>query len=77
MFLPKITAVVLGLFLISGLQGQTNRDSLDLRRDLHAYHLVSKSLNYDSILYFMPPAFFTVVPQEVMKSTLKRELNSA
>lgn len=67
----KITLVFWSLFIVFTARSQTKQDSLDLWRDLNAYQRVNSRLDYDSILGFMPPKLFTVVPKNMMKQVLK------
>jgi len=55
---------------------QTRQDSLDLWRDLKTYGRVNKKFDYDSVLNFMPPKFFSVAPKALMKNGLKRTFES-
>jgi|GEM_PF-4049705 len=71
MVLPRITSVLAGLLFVFSSNGQTTQDSLDLWRDMKTYYLVNKKLDYDSILNFMPPKFFTIAPKTFMKNALK------
>jgi hypothetical protein len=55
---------------------QTRQDSLDMRRDMDAYYRVTLRLDYDSLLYFMPPATFDIAPKESIKEQLKEAFES-
>jgi len=55
---------------------QTRQDSLDLWRDMKTYYKVNKKRDYDSILNFMPPKFFSIAPKALMKSGLKKTFES-
>ena len=52
------------------------QDSLDMRRDMDAYYRVTLSLDYDSLLHFMPPATFDIAPKESIKEQLKEAFES-
>lgn len=77
MILPKITSLLVGLLFVFSANGQTTQDSLDLWRDMKTYYRVNRKLDYDSILNFMPPKFFTVAPKALMKNGLKSTFESA
>lgn len=59
------------LLLACAATAQTKQDSLDLRRDMNAYKRVSLNIDYDSLVFFMPPAMFAIVPKEDIKEQLR------
>lgn len=65
----QITALL--LLLVTAAGAQTKQDSLDLRRDMAAYMRISFALDYDSLLFFMPPAIFDIAPKEAIKAQLQ------
>jgi hypothetical protein len=72
MFLSRITLLVFSFLLFAcEAKSQTRQDSLDLWRDMRAFHRVNQKLDYDSILNFMPPRFFAIAPKGLMKSALQ------
>ena len=76
MLLPKITLAFSCLLFVFAAQSQTRQDSLDLWRDMKTYYRVNKKLDYDSVLNFMPPKFFSVAPKNLMKEGLKKTFES-
>lgn len=61
---------------LTSLRGQTLQDSFDLRADLATYRRINFRLDFDSILMFMPPTLFKIMPKPLMKNTLEQSFRS-
>ena len=59
------------LLATSSAGAQTRQDSLDLIRDLDIYRRISLRIDYDSLMFFMPPETFNIVPKEDLKEQLR------
>lgn len=71
-----IHLIFLLLLLAASAGAQTKQDSLDLLRDMDTYQRVSLRIDYDSLLYFMPPETFDIVPKEDIKEQLRSAFES-
>lgn len=64
------------VLLAASAGAQTRQDSLDLLKDLDTYQRVSLRLDYDSLLYFMPPETFDIVTKEDIEGQLRAAFES-
>jgi hypothetical protein len=67
----NIFCLALLLAVLRPAAAQTRQDSLDLARDVDSYMRISMKIDYDSLLYFMPPAMFDMVPKDVLNAQLR------
>ncbi len=68
--------IALLLLIATAAAAQSKQDSLDMRQDMAQYYSATLNLQYDSLLYFMPPATFDIAPKESIKEQLKEAFES-
>ena len=74
--MKNLSQIALLLLIATAAAAQSKQDSLDMRQDMAQYYSATLNLQYDSLLYFMPPATFDIAPKESIKEQLKEAFES-